>query len=228
MYSSIITWTSLSFSLQQCSGSDKIRGARHVAQQKEHPRCRLLGAADCVVTCYYLHHCPAWQLPLIVASFITYPTTISTMSADEVCASSPTSWTFYVALVLALPTLVYVVGYLIPQIYMCVRPIPDLKTKYAAEWALVTGSGSGIGRALAFTLAGQGLNVVLVSLDDAMLKQTVKDLQTAFPKLQFKAVGVSFSPGVDYMKKIREATKDLDVPIIFNNAGFMVRSIPTD
>jgi len=148
------------------------------------------------------------------------------MSIVESCvpSTSSSSWTLtlYVAVLLALPTLVYVVGYLIPQIYMCVRPIPDLKKKYNAEWALVTGSGSGIGRALAFTLAGQGLNVILVSLDDDMLKQTAKDLQTAFPKLQFRALGVSFTPGIDYMKKIREATKDLDVPIIFNNAGFMV------
>jgi short-subunit dehydrogenase len=40
--------------------------------------------------------------------------------------------------------------------------------------------------------------------------------------LQFRSVGVNFFPGVDYMAKIKEATKDIEIPIIFNNAGFMV------
>jgi 3-oxoacyl-ACP reductase-like protein len=40
----------------------------------------------------------------------------------------------------------------------------NLKKKYKAEWALVTGAGTGIGKSISETLAYQGLNVVLVSL----------------------------------------------------------------
>lgn len=105
---------------------------------------------------------------------------------------------------------------------MCIRPIPNLKKKYDAEWALVTGSGTGIGKALAFQLAKQGLNVVLVSLDDEHLKTTMKEIQEAFPNLEFRSVGVTFSPGVPYLKKIIQATKDIQVQILFCNAGFMV------
>ena len=123
---------------------------------------------------------------------------------------------------LAFPTLFYLISYLLPQIYMCLRPVPNLKTKYNATWALVTGAGSGIGRALAFKLASQGLNVVVVSLDDEFLKQTMKDLAKEYPNLEFRSVGVNFAPGVDYMKAIQQATKDLEIPIVFNNAGFMV------
>ena len=148
------------------------------------------------------------------------------MSVDTCAAVAETSLAgtiaFYLTSVLALPTLIYVVGYLIPQIYMCVRPIPDLKKKYKAEWALVTGAGSGIGRALAFALAKQGLNVIVVSLDDDLLKQTMKELQETFPILSFRKVGVNFAPGADYMKKIAQATEDITVPVVFNNAGFMV------
>jgi hypothetical protein len=61
--------------------------------------------------------------------------------------------------------------------------------------------------------------VVVVSLDDDILKETMKQLQEAFPQQQFKSVGCSFSPGVDYLKMIQDATKDIAVPIIFNNAG---------
>jgi short-subunit dehydrogenase len=126
------------------------------------------------------------------------------------------SWVF------AFPTIFWLLAYLIPQIWMVIRPIPNLKVKYNATWSLVTGGGSGIGKALAFKLASQGLNVVIVSLDDAELKNTMKEIRTAFPKLEFRQVGVTFAPGVDYMETIVAATKDIEIPIIFSNAGFIV------
>jgi short-subunit dehydrogenase len=122
----------------------------------------------------------------------------------------------------AIPTLFWFIVYLLPQVYMCIRPVPNLADRYKARWALVTGAGSGIGKALAFKLASQGLNVVLVSLDDNMLKETSKAIQAAYPKLSFRTVGVNFAPNNNYMDKIKEATKDIDVRIVFNNAGFMV------
>lgn len=124
--------------------------------------------------------------------------------------------------VFAFPTIFWLTMYLIPQIYMCVRPIPNLKERYDAKWAMVTGAGSGIGKALAFKLASQGLNVVLVSLDDHFLKGTMKELKETYPDLEFRSVGVTFSPGVNYLQQIEEATKDIEVKIVFNNAGFIV------
>lgn len=126
------------------------------------------------------------------------------------------------SLLFAIPTFFWLIAYLIPQLFMAFRPVPDLAKKYNAEWALVTGGGSGIGKALCFKLASQGLNVVVVSLDDDFLKQTCKELKDTFPKQQFRAVGVTFSPGVNYMDKLKEATKDIFIPIVFCNAGFMV------
>ena len=132
------------------------------------------------------------------------------------------SLTSIITTILALPTLIWLLGYTIPQILMKLRAVPDLKKRYDATWALVTGAGSGIGKALAFKLASQGLNVVVVSLDDDFLKKTVKELKENYPKLQFRSVGVAFAPGIDYLGKIKDATKDIDIPIIFNNAGFIV------
>ena len=125
-------------------------------------------------------------------------------------------------IIFALPTLFWVTTYLIPQIFMILRPVPDLKKRYQTSWALVTGAGTGIGKSIAFKLAKQGLNVVIVSLDDSFLKETVSQLEAAFPKQSFRAVGVNFAPNVDYMTKIRAATKDINTPIVFCNAGFMV------
>lgn len=116
----------------------------------------------------------------------------------------------------------WIVTYALPQIYMSIRPVPDLKKRYDADWALVTGSGSGIGRSICFKLASQGLNVVLVSIDDKHLAKTVKELRERYPSQQFRTVGCTFSPGVNYIREIEEATKDIDVKIVFNNAGFIV------
>lgn len=127
----------------------------------------------------------------------------------------------YAALVLSIPTIVWLVAYIIPQVYMKIRPVPDLKKRYNATWALVTGAGTGIGKSIAYKLASQGLNVVLVSLDDDFLRDTMKDIRTSFPEQEFRSVGVTFSPGVPYLEKIKEATKDIDVNIVFNNAGFI-------
>lgn len=128
----------------------------------------------------------------------------------------------YAIALMAIPATFWFIAYLIPQLFMAFRPVPDLKKKYDAQWALVTGGGSGIGKALCFKLASQGLNVVVVSLDDDFLKTTVKELQAEYPDLEFRPVGVTFSPGVDYMKAIKAKTKDIDVQIVFNNAGFIV------
>ena len=145
-----------------------------------------------------------------------------TCSASMLAAAATPFWMFVVLAIFAVPTAFWVVMYSLPQLYMAFRPVPDLKKRYNATWALVTGGGSGIGKALAFKLAKQGLNVVVVSLDDDFLKETMAQLKENFPDLEFRSVGVNFAPGVDYLKQIKEATKDIDIQIVFNNAGFLV------
>ncbi|KAM3568880.1 hypothetical protein VYU27_009006 [Nannochloropsis oceanica] len=122
----------------------------------------------------------------------------------------------------AAPTVMWCVTYFLPLLVMKVLGPQDLKKKYQAQWALVTGGSSGIGRAIVDRLALQGLNVCVVSIDDDLLKNTVKELKAAFPKQEFRAVGALFSPGQAYLPKIITATKDIDVQIIFNNAGYIL------
>ena len=51
------------------------------------------------------------------------------------------------------PTLLWLISYIIPQVLMAVRKVPYLKKKYDANWALITGAGTGIGRAIDFKVA---------------------------------------------------------------------------
>jgi len=114
-------------------------------------------------------------------------------------------------------------GYLIPQLLAAYLPPQDLRKKYDAKWAVVTGSSSGIGKAIAEKLAQQGVSVVLVALPGEQLDQTFKDLSTLYPSVTFRKVGVNLgSQGGEYLPAVVEATKDIDVNILFNNAGFML------
>lgn len=48
---------------------------------------------------------------------------------------------------------------------------------------------SGIGKAIASKLAKQGLNVVLVALEDPLLDETFEELKQKYPSIQFRKVG---------------------------------------
>ena len=111
--------------------------------------------------------------------------------------------------------------YFLPKLFVSLLPRQNLKVKYGAEWALVTGSSSGIGKSLVDKLASQGLNVVIVALQNQLLDDAVAEMQAKFPTRVFVKVGVDLgTPG--YLEIISEATKNIDVQLIFNNAGFML------
>lgn len=123
---------------------------------------------------------------------------------------------------LALPTILWLSIYVGTNLYCSFMGPVNMKKKYNAEWALVTGAGTGIGKSIAETMALQGLNVVLVSLPDKFLDETTAMLQAQFPKQKFRKIPAKFDHKTDYMPAIIEGTKDIDVSIVFNNAGYIV------
>jgi hypothetical protein len=64
----------------------------------------------------------------------------------------------------------------------------NLKEKYKCEWALVTGSSSGIGKVLTEKLCAQGLNVVMVALDDKLLDESHEEIVAKFPAVQVSGI----------------------------------------
>jgi len=146
---------------------------------------------------------------------------------DAVLGVSREQIFWFVIVVAAIPSLLWISIYTVTNLYMLLAGPVNLKKKYNAEWALVTGASMGIGKSIAETMALQGLNVVLVALpprpgqpDD--LKNTTEGLQKQFPELSFRSVAAVFDHKTDYMPSIIAATKDIDVQVVFNNAGYMV------
>lgn len=88
---------------------------------------------------------------------------------------------------------------------------------------MVTGGSSGIGAAIVRKFAGQGLNVVIVALDDAVFAKFKETITKEFPNVEFRFVGCDLSEptGETYLNAVKQATADIDVQILCNNAGFI-------
>lgn len=131
-------------------------------------------------------------------------------------------WTFFGIGFLA------VASYIIPVIYQCFFLVEqDLKKKYGAEWALVTGGSSGIGKAIAEKLAQQNINVVIVALPDKLLNDSVFELSKKYPNVKFVAIGANLGATDynSYLNVIKAQTKGLPIKLIFNNAGYLLPGI---
>ncbi|WPT16597.1 Very-long-chain 3-oxoacyl-CoA reductase [Picochlorum sp. SENEW3] len=116
----------------------------------------------------------------------------------------------------------YFLGYFIPHVFVALfYKTKNLKKSYNATWGLVTGGSSGIGKSIAKRLASQGLNVVLVALDDDVFEQTYQELKESYPDVTFRKIGVNLgAPG--YMPVIAEKTSDIDIQCVFLNAGYVL------
>lgn len=113
--------------------------------------------------------------------------------------------------------------YVLVQVYQAALPVQNLKQKYpGAEWALVTGGSSGIGKAIAARLLDQGLNVVIAARDDPILKETVDEFRAKYKDLTIRSIPVDLSCSKQsYMDALIEGTKDITVQLLFNNAGYI-------
>ncbi|KAF7104795.1 hypothetical protein CFC21_105662 [Triticum aestivum] len=106
----------------------------------------------------------------------------------------------------------------------CLRRPRDLRRRYGA-WAVVTGPTSGIGRSVALELAGRGLNLVLVGLDAADLREVSDTITSRHPvetrTVVFDLSLVSTPQGDEAMRRLRDVVEGLDVGVLVNNAGVM-------
>eukprot|EP01095_Lingulamoeba_sp_RSL-Kostka_P017906 TRINITY_DN9587_c2_g1_i1.p1 TRINITY_DN9587_c2_g1~~TRINITY_DN9587_c2_g1_i1.p1 ORF type:complete len:334 (+),score=93.02 TRINITY_DN9587_c2_g1_i1:81-1082(+) len=135
------------------------------------------------------------------------------------------SYIFYLHIcTLATLMIISILTFLVPVIIQSfVFKDPNLKKRYPdAEWALVTGGSSGIGRALTETLAEQGFNVVIVALPDNLLTEIHSSLEEKYPNQKFIEIGVDLSNVDEACEEIFKETEGLDIDLLFSNAGYIL------
>lgn len=80
--------------------------------------------------------------------------------------------------------------------------------------AIITGGGSGIGKAISLLFARQGAEVHMIDLENATSRQTEKDLKSISEKSQLHIVNIT---DLEAVKKLASSIGNID--ILVNNAG---------
>lgn len=97
----------------------------------------------------------------------------------------------------------------------------------SAKVALVTGAGSGIGRAVSLALLRDGWRVVLAGRREDALAQTIEESQTAAPHALAVPTDLRDPAGISNLfQRTREAFGRLD--LLFNNAGISAPGLLED
>uniref|UniRef100_A0AC34F0T2 Uncharacterized protein n=1 Tax=Panagrolaimus sp. ES5 TaxID=591445 RepID=A0AC34F0T2_9BILA len=92
-----------------------------------------------------------------------------------------------------------------------------------ANWAVITGSSDGLGKAYANELAEKGFNLVLISRTKSKLENVKNEIIKKYPKTEVKIIVFDFgkSSFSDYEKEIFPILDNLDIGILVNNVGQM-------
>ncbi|XP_074493752.1 17-beta-hydroxysteroid dehydrogenase type 3 [Sebastes fasciatus] len=92
------------------------------------------------------------------------------------------------------------------------------------EWAVVTGASEGIGRAYAFALAEQGMNVVIMSRTKGILDQVAKDIGVTTGQ-KVKVMVTDFTKD-NIFSEIEDQLRDLNIGVLVNNVGILPSFVP--
>jgi len=105
-----------------------------------------------------------------------------------------------------------------PDVYLrFLRPATDW-SEYRGDWALITGSSFGIGRAFALELAERGLNIVLHARTRGKLEAVAQEIKSLYPSTQVRIVvqDAVEAPNWDTMPAL---IADLNITVLINNIG---------
>jgi len=89
--------------------------------------------------------------------------------------------------------------------------------KLTNKTAVITGGGSGIGRAIATIFAQQGAKIYIIDVDEKGAEETVKSIAGAAGSAAFKKCDISSKDAVDTV--ITEIIAEGGLDILVNNAG---------
>ncbi|XP_042344332.1 testosterone 17-beta-dehydrogenase 3 [Plectropomus leopardus] len=92
------------------------------------------------------------------------------------------------------------------------------------EWAVVTGASEGIGRAYAFALAEQGMNIVIMSRTKVALDQVAKEISDTTGQ-RVKVIVTDFIRD-NVFSEIEDQLQDFNIGVLVNNVGILPSFVP--
>ncbi|CAA6674248.1 unnamed protein product [Spirodela intermedia] len=88
------------------------------------------------------------------------------------------------------------------------------------QWAIITGPTDGIGKAMAFELARQGLSLILVGRNPDKLKSVSAAIQAELRNVEVVTVVFDLAGDIpNGVRRLKMAIENLDVGVLVNNAG---------
>lgn len=109
--------------------------------------------------------------------------------------------------------------------YGLIRKRKNLKKRYGDKsWVFITGSSDGIGKALAFSFAKEGFNIVLSARTLEKLEKVSEELKSTYPEVETKILRADYKRAIDseYVKDLLDEIVHLDISIAVNNVGLDV------
>jgi len=99
---------------------------------------------------------------------------------------------------------------------------PPIKLSSFGSWTVISGATDGIGKAMAFELAKQGQNLLIIGRNKEKLNQTVSEIQEKNKSISIETLQIDLS-SLHSKKELQDRyiqqIKDKDVGILINNAG---------
>jgi 17beta-estradiol 17-dehydrogenase / very-long-chain 3-oxoacyl-CoA reductase len=97
----------------------------------------------------------------------------------------------------------------------------NLRVLAGGDWAVVTGSTDGIGKAYAFELAKKNFHLVLISRTAEKLREIADEITKKYNHIQVKTIAFDFTSAElnEYESKIFTVLNELEVGVLVNNVG---------